>query len=98
MFITGKKMDLKEYLYQKRMTITQFCEFVEYSRTHLSQVINGSLKPGKKLLKTIEKGTGGQVTAQDLLEEYEKAKKEKESKKLIKPQKLLGEKEGESNG
>jgi len=66
MLVSGGRMDLKEYLYQKRMTITQFGELIDFSRTHLSQVMNGNLKAGRKLVRAIEKATNGEVKASEI--------------------------------
>lgn len=60
-------MDLKDYLYLKRMTINDFSELIGYSRNHISGIINKRLKPTKKLAQYIEKMTDGEVKAEDLL-------------------------------
>lgn len=67
MLVRGENMDLKDYLYIKRMTINQFAELIGYSRNHISGIINGRLKPTKKLAQYIEKMTEGEVTVEDLL-------------------------------
>ena len=71
MLLEGKNMDLKEYLYQKRMTIKQFSEHMGYSRTHMSQIINGKLKPSRGLAKSIERESNGLIKATELLGEQE---------------------------
>lgn len=68
----GENMDLRDYLYLKRMTVQQFSELLGYSRNHISGIINGRLKPNKRLAKNIELATNGEVTAQELLKEKEK--------------------------
>jgi len=60
-------MDLKDYLYLKRMTIQEFSELIGYSRNHLSGIINKRLKPTRKMAQYIEKMTNGEVKAEDLL-------------------------------
>ena len=67
MLLAGENMDLKDYLYLKRMTINEFSEWIGYSRTHISGIINGRLKPTKKLAQYIEKMTEGEVKAGDLM-------------------------------
>lgn len=65
-------MQLKIYLLINRMSITEFSEILNYSRNQVSGVINGKIKPGRKLAKLIEKATEGAVKAKDLLSlEYE---------------------------
>lgn len=65
-------MDLREYLFRKRITVKEFSETLDYTRTHLSQIINGNRSPSKRLARSIEKATNGEVTAEELL----KGKKE----------------------
>lgn len=60
-------MKLKLYLVRKRMTIKEFSEAVNYSRNQISGVISGKLNASPKLAKIIEKATGGEVTAQEIL-------------------------------
>jgi plasmid maintenance system antidote protein VapI len=67
MLIRSNQMDLKDYLYLKRMTINDFSELIGYSRNHISGIINKRLKPTKKLAQYIEKMTDGEVKAEDLL-------------------------------
>lgn len=62
-------MKLKDYLYHNGISIQDFADKLEYSRTHLSQVVNGQSNPSKRLAKAIEKETEGKVTAQELLGE-----------------------------
>ncbi len=66
-------MDLREYLFQKKITIDQFAESINYSRTFIQCVITGKTKPGRKLVRTIEEKTEGQVTRHDLLKNFEGA-------------------------
>lgn len=67
MLIRSNQMDLKDYLYLKRMTINDFSELIGYSRNHISGIINKRLKPTKKLAQYIEKMTEGEVKSEDLL-------------------------------
>jgi transcriptional regulator with XRE-family HTH domain len=62
-------MKLKDYLYHNRISIQDFADRLEYSRTHLSQIVNGQSFPSKRLAKAIEQATAGKVKAEDLLKE-----------------------------
>lgn len=61
-------MDLREYLFRKRITVKDFAEKIDYSRTHMSEIVNMKRKPTKKLARAIEKATNGEVTVEELLE------------------------------
>jgi len=63
-------MDLREYLYQKRMKIKDFSQILEYDRSQVTQVIGGKRKPGRKMIMRIERATEGLVTKEDLLKNY----------------------------
>lgn len=65
-------MDLREYLFRKRITVTEFSNLIDYSRTHISEIMHGSRKPGKKVIRIIEKATNGEVKAEDLMSEKDK--------------------------
>jgi DNA-binding transcriptional regulator YdaS (Cro superfamily) len=64
-------MDLSEYLFKNRKTtnIQKLADQLKYSRTHLSQIVNGHSKPSRRLAEAIEKATNGEVKAEDLLKE-----------------------------
>lgn len=63
---------LKEYLFFKGMTVSEFSDLMGYSRHHLSQVANGVVFPSNGLAKSIERVTSGEVKAEDLLREKPK--------------------------
>jgi len=65
--LLGDTMNLREYLFVKRITVKDFSELVDYSRTHLSAIVNGKLRPSPKLARRIEKATEGEVTVEELL-------------------------------
>jgi len=67
MLYAGENMNLKDYLYLKRMTLNEFSNQIGYSRNHLSGIINGRYKPNKKFALYIEQITNGEVKAEDLL-------------------------------
>lgn len=65
--LLGDTMKLREYLFIHRMTVKEFSELVDYSRTHLSAIVNEKLKPSPKLARRIEKETNGEVKADEFL-------------------------------
>lgn len=65
--LLGDTMKLREYLFVKKMTIQEFSENIDYSRVHISGIVNEKLKPSRKLAKRIEKETKGEVKAEELL-------------------------------
>lgn len=60
-------MDLRTYLFHKRMSIADFSRQLNCSRDHLSRIVNEKLKPSERLAKDIEQATDGEVKAKDLL-------------------------------
>ena len=81
MLAKGEDMDLRDYLYIKRMTIVEFSELIGYSRNHISGIINGRLKPNKRLAQLIEIKTGGEVKAEELMQDIPEKKIPKENPK-----------------
>ena len=61
-----KTMDLREYLYVKRLTINDFAKLCDYSPKHLSGFMSGRLKASRKLLRKIAELTENQVTLEEL--------------------------------
>lgn len=60
-------MNLREYLFRKRLTQVDFAKKLEISRGHLSQIMKQTKHPSRKLAKAIEDLTEGKVTAIELL-------------------------------
>jgi DNA-binding transcriptional regulator YdaS (Cro superfamily) len=60
-------MDLRTYLFQKRISVTDFAKNLGCSRVHLNGIINGSRKPSLLLSKSIERATNGEVKAEELM-------------------------------
>lgn len=58
-------MTLREFLKDNRITVTDFAKKLGCSRSYLSRVIWGDIKPGKMLAKVIELETKGKVTPKD---------------------------------
>lgn len=67
----SEAMKLKDYLYHHGISIQDFADKLEYSRTHLSQIVNGQSNPSKRLAKSIERETSGEVKVEDLIKEKE---------------------------
>lgn len=59
-------MDLREYLFRKDMSITEFAKRVDMSRAYVSSIVNGRAIPSKKLAKRIVITTEGFVTLDEL--------------------------------
>ena len=60
-------MNLREYLFKKRITQVDFAKRLGISRGHLGQILHGTKHPSRKLAKKIEEETEGKVTAVELL-------------------------------
>jgi transcriptional regulator with XRE-family HTH domain len=58
---------LKEYLFYKQKSITDFAEETGISRSYMNKIVLGKSKPSKFLAKFIEDATKGEVKAKDLL-------------------------------
>lgn len=65
-------MNLRDYLYYNKISVKDFSKNLDYSRTHISAIIHGRLKPTKRLAKAIEQATNGEVKAEDLISYKEK--------------------------
>ena len=60
-------MNLREYLFKKRITQIDFAKRLGISRGHLGQILHSTKHPSRKLAKKIEEETEGKVTAAELL-------------------------------
>jgi transcriptional regulator with XRE-family HTH domain len=60
-------VNLRDYLSREKRSVSDLSRVLNCSRAHLSKIINGRLKPGKKLAEAIEKATHGDVKAIYLL-------------------------------
>jgi DNA-binding transcriptional regulator YdaS (Cro superfamily) len=67
-------MDLREYLFRNRISVTDFSNKLEYSRTHISEIMNGRRNCPKRLAILIESATKGQVSINDLLKDCKESK------------------------
>lgn len=55
-------MELIEYLKENDISIQCFADKVDYTREHMSKVVNGKSKPSEKLKRQISRLTKGLVT------------------------------------
>lgn len=60
-------LELRIYLIKNHISIKDFAERIKYSRSQISNILNGASKPSKRLMITIEQATNGEVKAEDLL-------------------------------
>lgn len=60
-------MDLREWLFRKRITVTDFAKKVGVSRNHINAIVNNRGRPGPELAKKIQEETKGEVTVMELL-------------------------------
>lgn len=67
------RMDLRIYLFNKRLSVTKFSKILGCSRIHLSEIVNGRRVPSLVLAKSIERETNGEVTAKELLKKIDDA-------------------------
>lgn len=65
-------MDLRRFLFEKRLSVTDFCKNLGCSRVHLSEIINGRRVPSLTLAKLIERETNGEVLVEELLKDVQK--------------------------
>ena len=67
MLLAGENMNLKEYLFLHRISVGDFAQKIKCNRSYFSRLINGHVRPGRRLAEDIEQATNGQVTAEELL-------------------------------
>jgi transcriptional regulator with XRE-family HTH domain len=60
-------MDLREYLFKKKLNVTEFARKINYGRTYVNAIVTGNRIPGKKLAEAIEQATNGEIKAENLL-------------------------------
>jgi len=70
-------MDLREFIFINRLTVTQVAKDLDCTRSWLSQVIHGEVKAGKRLAKDIYEYTKGTVTEYELNKEFNRKKLKK---------------------
>jgi len=62
-----EQVNIREYLFYNKLSVREFSKKVDCSRTYLSQIVHGKIKPGRKLARDIERATNGEVKAADML-------------------------------
>ena len=65
MALLGEQMNLREYLFINRLTVTEFSKKVDCNRPYMSGIIHGRIKPSKRLARDIEEATNGEVKAEE---------------------------------
>ena len=55
-------MDLREYLFRKKLTVTDFAKSIRYSPNYVMSVVRGAKTPGRKFKEIVEEATKGEVT------------------------------------
>jgi len=60
------KMNLQDWLYTNKMSVTEFAKSLGVSRDWISRIINKGVKPGDRLARDISLATEGKVTEQEL--------------------------------
>lgn len=59
---------MKEYLFYKQKSVTDFAEEIGVSRSYMNKIVLGKVKPSKFLAKAIENATKGEVSANEIIE------------------------------
>lgn len=70
-------MDLYDYLYENRISRTEFAKELDIPRTYLYRIMSGLCNPSLKLAKLINLYTDGNVKVDDVRIEVKKKKKNK---------------------
>ena len=65
-------MNLKVYLVIRKISIAEFARSLDYTVAHISRVIHGVTKASKRLAKTIEIATNGEINREYILGLYKK--------------------------
>ncbi len=67
-------MNLRDWLYINRITITKFAKSLSVTRDHMSGIINGKYNAGPRLARDIVSATNGEVTVEEFADEDRKEK------------------------
>lgn len=60
-------MDLRRWLFDEKLSVTEFSKRLGCSRIHLSEIVNGRRIPSLMLAKAIENATHGKVNVSELM-------------------------------
>ncbi len=66
------KTELQKWLKERNIKVSEFAERLGVHRTHLSDIINGHIKPSWTLAKLIEYETNKEVKAESFFENINK--------------------------
>ena len=61
-------MDIYEYVKKTGITLIEFSRRIEISESYLFMILKGSKKPSKKLIRTIERVTEGNVSLCEIVD------------------------------
>lgn len=61
--------NLKEYLFFKNISITNFAKEIKITRTYMNNIVLGKIIPSRLLAEEIERKTNGEVSAASILGE-----------------------------
>jgi hypothetical protein len=78
----GKNMDninLKAYLANIGMTITEFCNKLDCNRAYMSGIVSGKKLPGRRLAKDIFEATKGIVNLKTKAKDCQKHQKQEQN-------------------
>ncbi len=73
------KLNLKAYLANVGMTMTEFCNKIDCNRAYLSTVSSGKVIPGRRLAKDIYDATNGVVKLQTKAKDCQKHEKKEQN-------------------
>ncbi len=77
-------MNIREYLFRQEITMSSFARKIDYERSYLSIVMKGKQKPGRKFIAAVERASNGNVTEEDILNNYkEKLLQRKQENPLV---------------
>jgi DNA-binding transcriptional regulator YdaS (Cro superfamily) len=66
-------MNLRDWLYKKKITITAFSKSLNITRDHINSIVTGRRKAGSRLAKDITAATEGQVRPHEFADAKEKS-------------------------
>jgi plasmid maintenance system antidote protein VapI len=66
--LIGKDITLKEYILLNRMSIEDFARQVDFSRNHVSLIMNGRKPMTQKFARAVDRVTKGAVQMENIVE------------------------------
>lgn len=64
-------MNMREYLFKKKLTMIAFSRQIDYNPIYFRAVIAGRISLGEKLIRAIERETKGMVLAHEIQDKEE---------------------------